>query len=215
MADVFLQSGDFFWNSGMFFWSLTTIMKAFNKYLPEVDQLFSEGKAFYNTEQEADFISKVYPNCKNISIDYGSETGERIEEPLVGRCEAPRRVLRGGDRRRGKSGTVGGRAQRGAGRGPGQAPAAAQASSSHRTALSSPTTTSSKAHRSRGGAHRRVELSRARRRRDPPTDLALVSVIESGLPDAELGDSAACAPASSSSPSATPSGFSPPSPAAS
>jgi mannose-1-phosphate guanylyltransferase len=71
MANVFLQSGDFFWNSGMFFWSLTTIMKAYDKYLPEVDQLFSEGKAFYNTEQEAGFISKVYPNCKNISIDYG------------------------------------------------------------------------------------------------------------------------------------------------
>ena len=71
MAEVFLQSGDFFWNSGMFFWSLSTIMKAFNNYLPEVDQLFSEGNDFYNTESEGEFISKVYPNCKNISIDYG------------------------------------------------------------------------------------------------------------------------------------------------
>jgi mannose-1-phosphate guanylyltransferase len=71
MAQVFLQSGDFFWNSGMFFWSLSTIMKAFNDYLPEVDQLFAEGKEFYNTERENEFIGKVYPNCKNISIDYG------------------------------------------------------------------------------------------------------------------------------------------------
>jgi mannose-1-phosphate guanylyltransferase len=71
MAKVFIQSGDFFWNSGMFFWSLETIMKAFNAYLPEVDQLFSEGVKFYNTEKESEFISKVYPNCKNISIDYG------------------------------------------------------------------------------------------------------------------------------------------------
>jgi mannose-1-phosphate guanylyltransferase len=71
MAEIFIQSGDFFWNSGMFFWSLSTIMKAFNTYLPEVDQLFSEGRDFYNTDRESEFINKVYPNCKNISIDYG------------------------------------------------------------------------------------------------------------------------------------------------
>lgn len=71
MAQVFLQSGDFFWNSGMFFWSLGTIMKAFKTYLPDVDQLFAEGDAHYNTDKESEFISRVYPNCKNISIDYG------------------------------------------------------------------------------------------------------------------------------------------------
>ncbi len=71
MAEIFLQSGDFFWNSGMFFWSLPTIMKAFTAFLPEVDQLFREGIEFYNTNQESDFINRVYPNCKNISIDYG------------------------------------------------------------------------------------------------------------------------------------------------
>lgn len=71
MAEVFIQSGDFFWNSGMFFWSLNTIMKAFKTYLPEVDQLFSEGKEYYNTEKETEFINRVYPNCRNISIDYG------------------------------------------------------------------------------------------------------------------------------------------------
>ncbi len=71
MAEVFLQSGDFFWNSGMFFWSLKSIMKAFTEFLPDVDQLFREGETFYNTEKEVDFIAKAYPNCKNISIDYG------------------------------------------------------------------------------------------------------------------------------------------------
>lgn len=71
MAELFIQSGDFFWNSGMFFWSLKTIMNAFSSFLPEVDQLFSEGKPFYNTDKEAEFIGRVYPNCKNISIDYG------------------------------------------------------------------------------------------------------------------------------------------------
>jgi mannose-1-phosphate guanylyltransferase len=71
MAELFVQSGDFFWNSGMFFWSLKTIMKAFRTYLPDIDQLFKEGVGIYNTETEPEFISKVYSNCKNISIDYG------------------------------------------------------------------------------------------------------------------------------------------------
>jgi len=71
MAEIFIQSGDFYWNSGMFFWSLGTIMKAFKSFLPDVDQLFLEGKEFYNTDREDEFIARVYPNCKNISIDYG------------------------------------------------------------------------------------------------------------------------------------------------
>ncbi|MBN1159149.1 MAG: mannose-1-phosphate guanylyltransferase [Bacteroidales bacterium] len=71
MAEIFINSGDFFWNSGMFFWSLKTINRAFDIYLPEITRLFKEGAKYYNTPQEAEFIGKVYPNCRNISIDYG------------------------------------------------------------------------------------------------------------------------------------------------
>ena len=71
MAELFLRSGDFFWNSGMFLWSLKSILKAFEIYLPEVNTLFKEGMEFYNTPREADFIAQAYPNCRNISIDYG------------------------------------------------------------------------------------------------------------------------------------------------
>ncbi|MBN2481149.1 MAG: NTP transferase domain-containing protein [Bacteroidales bacterium] len=71
MAEIFINSGDFFWNSGMFFWSLKTINRAFNIYLPEITRLFKEGIEYYNTPQESEFIGKVYPNCRNISIDYG------------------------------------------------------------------------------------------------------------------------------------------------
>lgn len=71
MAELFLKSGDFFWNSGMFFWSLKSIMNAFEIYLPEINLLFKEGLEFYNTPEESEFIAKSYPNCGNISIDYG------------------------------------------------------------------------------------------------------------------------------------------------
>lgn len=71
LAKTFLESGDFVWNSGIFIWSLNSINKAFNKYLPEVNEIFEKGIEFYNTEKEEDFINDSYSVCKNISIDYG------------------------------------------------------------------------------------------------------------------------------------------------
>lgn len=71
LAKVFFESGEFFWNAGIFIWSLSSIMKAFENYLPEVDSLFKEGAKVYNTSKEYEFIEETYFECKNISIDYG------------------------------------------------------------------------------------------------------------------------------------------------
>lgn len=71
LAKQFLDSGDFYWNSGIFIWTLKSIIKAFEDYLPEVDKLFREGQDKYNTAYEEEFINRIYPICKNISIDYG------------------------------------------------------------------------------------------------------------------------------------------------
>jgi mannose-1-phosphate guanylyltransferase len=71
MAESFLRSGDFLWNSGIFIWSQKSILEAFETHLPEVNQLFSEGKANFNTSNEEAFITNAYTLCKSISIDYG------------------------------------------------------------------------------------------------------------------------------------------------
>ncbi len=71
LAKQFLDSGDFYWNSGIFIWTLESILKAFEDYLPEVGKLFHEGMSVYNTSDEDAFIRKIYPVCRNISIDYG------------------------------------------------------------------------------------------------------------------------------------------------
>lgn len=71
MAKQFIESGDFYWNSGMFIWSAKSIINAFENYLPEVNALFKEGIGVYNTTQEEAFIKRTYPQCKNISIDFG------------------------------------------------------------------------------------------------------------------------------------------------
>lgn len=71
MAKLFLESGEFYWNSGIFFWSLNSINKAFNEILPEINSLFAEGVALFNTPKEENYIENIYPRCKSISIDYG------------------------------------------------------------------------------------------------------------------------------------------------
>jgi mannose-1-phosphate guanylyltransferase len=71
LARVFLESGDFYWNSGIFIWNIKTILAAFEKHLPDMFNVFDEGKDLFGTKQEKSFIGKTYAECKNISIDYG------------------------------------------------------------------------------------------------------------------------------------------------
>lgn len=70
-AKQFLEDGNFFWNSGMFIWSAKSIVKAFENHLSEIHKLFYSGFEYYNTTKEQEFIEKIYPNCENISIDFG------------------------------------------------------------------------------------------------------------------------------------------------
>jgi mannose-1-phosphate guanylyltransferase len=71
MAKIFFESGEFFWNSGIFIWSLNCINNAFEKSLNDVNSLFLTSKDYFNTNQEMQFIEKVYSECQSISIDYG------------------------------------------------------------------------------------------------------------------------------------------------
>lgn len=71
MAKVFVESGEFFWNSGIFIWSADAIRKAIARYLPEMSEKFEEGASVYGTPDEQAFIQRIYPECQNISIDYG------------------------------------------------------------------------------------------------------------------------------------------------
>lgn len=71
LARTFLKSGDFLWNAGIFVWNVKTILAAFKKYLPEIDELFEQGQAALNTPAEKEEIDRIYSQCTNISIDYG------------------------------------------------------------------------------------------------------------------------------------------------
>lgn len=70
LAQTFMDSGDFVWNSGMFVWKNNSIITAFEKYLPELAEVFEEGSAYFCTPEEEEFLKKAYSLIKNISIDH-------------------------------------------------------------------------------------------------------------------------------------------------
>lgn len=71
LAKTFLASGDFLWNAGIFVWKIRTIVQAFETYLPEMSEVFVSEKSHFNTPSEQEAIERIYPQCTNISIDYG------------------------------------------------------------------------------------------------------------------------------------------------
>lgn len=71
LAKTFLASGDFLWNAGIFFWKASVILEAFEKYLPEIYEVFIAEKDKMNTSEEAAALKEIYPQCPSISIDFG------------------------------------------------------------------------------------------------------------------------------------------------
>jgi len=71
LAKTFLASGDFLWNAGIFVWKVKNILRAFELFLPEMNEVFVAEKEAFNTPEEQEAIDRIYPQCTNISIDYG------------------------------------------------------------------------------------------------------------------------------------------------
>ncbi|HKC35094.1 MAG TPA: mannose-1-phosphate guanylyltransferase [Chitinophagaceae bacterium] len=71
LAKTFIASGDFLWNAGIFIWKVKNIVTAFEKHLPEMYEVFAAEKEKFNTEEEKEAIEQIYPQCTNISIDFG------------------------------------------------------------------------------------------------------------------------------------------------
>jgi mannose-1-phosphate guanylyltransferase len=71
LAKTFISSGDFSWNAGIFTWKVKNVVAAIEKYLPEIYEVFAAEKDKFNTAEEAQAIEQIYPQCTNISIDFG------------------------------------------------------------------------------------------------------------------------------------------------
>jgi mannose-1-phosphate guanylyltransferase len=70
LASAFMISGDFLWNAGIFIWKVKNILTAFEKYEPELYEVFAAEKDKFNTKLEQEALEAIYPQCTNISIDF-------------------------------------------------------------------------------------------------------------------------------------------------
>ncbi len=78
-AKSFLEAGNFLWNGGIFIWSVQSIIKAFEKFQPQMTSLFRKGVESFNTDKEKSFIDQNYANSENVSIDYAvMETAKNV-----------------------------------------------------------------------------------------------------------------------------------------
>lgn len=83
LAKKFLESGDFLWNTGIFVWSVKSIIEEFEKYEPEMAEVFEEGTEFINTRKEKKFIESAYSQCRSVSVDYAiMEKSENVHVVL-------------------------------------------------------------------------------------------------------------------------------------
>ena len=79
LAKTFISSGDFLWNAGIFTWKVKNVIAAFEKLLPEMYEVFAAEKDNFNTPEEGKAIERIYPQCTNISIDFGiMENAENV-----------------------------------------------------------------------------------------------------------------------------------------
>jgi mannose-1-phosphate guanylyltransferase len=80
-AQFYLDSGNFLWNSGMFVFSVSAIIEAFDRHLPEVSSVIKEIGPFLNSHEESEAIRRAYQKVAGISVDYGIM--ERADNVLV------------------------------------------------------------------------------------------------------------------------------------
>ena len=62
LAQTFIASGDFLWNAGIFIWKVKNIITAFEKYLPEMYEVFAAEKDKFNTSEE---MIKIFSSGTN------------------------------------------------------------------------------------------------------------------------------------------------------
>ena len=70
-AKEYLTSGQYLWNSGIFVWKVSTILKNFKEYLPEIYEGLQKIGESINTEEYEEVLRKEFPNLPSESIDYG------------------------------------------------------------------------------------------------------------------------------------------------
>lgn len=71
VAKEYLASEEYLWNSGMFIWKVSSILKNFQKFMPETYEALKRIQSAIGTEQEETVLEKEFHGIQSQSIDYG------------------------------------------------------------------------------------------------------------------------------------------------
>jgi len=78
-AKDYLLAGNYFWNSGMFIWKSSTILKNFERYMPELYEITLNIKMNISEGAPPEYLNREFMQMPDVSIDYGiMERAERI-----------------------------------------------------------------------------------------------------------------------------------------
>ena len=69
-AKSYLAEGGFFWNAGIFIWNARTIREQLHRFAPQIAGIMDELSDVFYTCSEQDELSRLFPVCEKISIDY-------------------------------------------------------------------------------------------------------------------------------------------------
>lgn len=70
-AEEFFKKGTFLWNSGMFIWRVSTILKAIEKFMPQLHAGLIALKPCLDSPHFEKKLAEIYDGLEGISIDYG------------------------------------------------------------------------------------------------------------------------------------------------
>lgn len=70
VAEAYLKAGGYFWNAGIFVWNADTIDAELRLHAPQISAVMDELEPSLYTENEAAELSRLFPSCEKISIDY-------------------------------------------------------------------------------------------------------------------------------------------------
>jgi len=79
VAKEYLASGEYLWNSGMFAWKISTILKKFEAYMPDIYEGLLKIQKSIGTELEETVLNEEFITFRSESVDYGiMEQAENI-----------------------------------------------------------------------------------------------------------------------------------------
>ena len=70
-AEAYVQSGRYDWNAGMFVFHAKTLLKLYERFMPENAKLIEQLADAWGTDQQQAVLDDIYPKLEKTSVDYG------------------------------------------------------------------------------------------------------------------------------------------------